>query len=100
MGRAMDLPSWTITVIGSIAGVCTTVAFLPQVLRVWRMKRADEISLTTFLVFSMGTSIWLIYGLLVASWPIIIANSVTLVLSLTILTLKLKWDRAFAPAPS
>jgi MtN3 and saliva related transmembrane protein len=96
----MDIPSWTITLIGSIAGVCTTIAFLPQVLRVWRMKRADEISLTTFLVFSMGTLIWLIYGLLVVSWPIIIANAVTLVLSLTILFLKLKWDNAAAPNPS
>jgi len=88
----MDVPSWTITLIGSIAGVCTTLAFLPQVLRVWRMKRADEISLTTFLVFSVGTLIWLIYGVLVVSWPIIIANAVTLVLSLTMLTLKLRWD--------
>ena len=93
----MDVPSWTITLIGSIAGVCTTLAFLPQVLRVWRMKRADEISLTTFLVFSVGTLIWLIYGVLVVSWPIIIANAVTLVLSLTMLTLKLRWDRG-APA--
>ncbi|MGD0249400.1 MAG: SemiSWEET transporter [Thermoplasmata archaeon] len=96
----MDLPTWTITLIGSLAGACTTVAFLPQVIRVWRMKRADEISLTTFLVFSVGVLVWLVYGLLVASWPIIIANGVTLLLSLTIVSLKLKWDRSNSPTPS
>jgi MtN3 and saliva related transmembrane protein len=96
----MDIPTWSITLIGSIAGVCTTVAFLPQVIRVWRLKRADEISLLTFLVFSIGTLVWLIYGLLVASWPIIVANGVTFVLSMTILSMKLKWDRRSSPAPS
>lgn len=96
----MDVSAWIITLIGSTAGVCTTVAFLPQVIRVWRLKHAEEISLTTFLVFSIGTLIWLIYGLLLASWPIIIANGVTLVLALTILSLKLKWDAESSPIAS
>jgi MtN3 and saliva related transmembrane protein len=88
----MDLPTWSITLIGSIAGICTTGAFLPQAIRVWRLKRADEISLVTFAVLSLGSAIWLFYGILVLSWPIMFANAVTLVLALTIVVLKVKWD--------
>jgi len=95
----MDLSTWSITLIGSLAGACTTIAFLPQVIRVWRLKRAEEISLVTFAVFSVGLVGWLIYGLALASLPIILANGVTLVLSVTILSLKLKWDRTPTPSP-
>lgn len=80
-------------VIGSAAAVCTTVSFLPQLLRVWRLKSAKEISLTMFLVFSIGLILWLIYGILTHSWPVIMANSVTLVLATGILGLKIHYDR-------
>jgi MtN3 and saliva related transmembrane protein len=73
--------------------VCTTGAFVPQVVRVWRLKRADEISLVTFLAFAVGTSVWLVYGFLIDSIPVIVANGVTLVLALTIVVLKLSYDR-------
>jgi MtN3 and saliva related transmembrane protein len=96
----MDFPSWGITLLGSVAGICTTGAFLPQAIRVWRLKRADEISLVTFLVLAVGTMIWLTYGVLVGSWPIILANAVTLVLALTIVALKLKWDRGAKVSPT
>jgi MtN3 and saliva related transmembrane protein len=88
----MVLPSWSTTLIGSIAAICTTAAFVPQVIRVWRMKRTDEISLTMFLVFSVGTLTWLVYGVLIRSDPVIVANGVTLVLSLTMVSLKLNYD--------
>jgi MtN3 and saliva related transmembrane protein len=94
----MEIPTWSVTLIGSVAGLCTTAAFLPQAIRVWRLKRAEEISLTTFLVFSIGVLVWLIYGLFLDSLPIVLANGVTLVLALTIVALKLKWDRG--PSPS
>jgi len=89
----MTLPSWAPTLIGSVAAVCTTGAFVPQVVRVWRLKSAGEISLTTFLVFALGTFVWLIYGLLLDSIPIVLANAITLVLALTIVFLKLNYDR-------
>ena len=89
----MLLPAWAPTLIGSVAAVCTTGAFVPQVVRVWRLKSAGEISLTTFLVFALGTFVWLIYGLLLGSIPIILANAITLVLALTIVFLKLNYDR-------
>jgi MtN3 and saliva related transmembrane protein len=87
------VPPWTITAIGLAAGTLTTGAFVPQVVRVWRLRRAEEISFTTFLVLSIGSLAWLTYGLLVSSWPVILANSATFVLVLTILCLKVVWDR-------
>jgi len=89
----MDLSPWTITLIGSIAAICTTAAFVPQVVRVVRLKSAGDISLTTFLVFSVGMAIWMFYGFLIDSLPVFLANGVTLVLALTIVALKLNYDR-------
>jgi MtN3 and saliva related transmembrane protein len=83
----------TIDFIGYIAATCTTVAFLPQLVRVVRLRSAREISLGMFCVFSMGTALWLTYGLLSHSMPVVLANAVTFVLSLSILVLKLRYDR-------
>ncbi len=96
----MALGGWSVTAVGSLAAVFTTVAFVPQVVRVWRLKHARDISLPTFLLFSVGTGVWLVYGLLIDSLPVIVANALTLVLALSILSLKIRFDRAPAPAPS
>ena len=82
-----------VTAIGLLAAVCTTVAFVPQLIRVWRLHSARDISLTMFLIFSLGTLLWLLYGIFIHSLPVILANAVTLALSLAILALKLKYDR-------
>lgn len=79
--------------IGSIAAVCTTISFLPQLIRVWRRKSARDISLSMFLLFSFGVACWLVYGIGIHSVPITAANAVTLALALAILTLKLRYDR-------
>lgn len=94
----MDLPALSITLVGSIAAVCTTAAFVPQAVRVWRLKRAEEISLTTFLVFAVGTLLWLIYGWEIVSAPVIVANAVTFALALWIVGLKLTYDHRTAHA--
>jgi len=96
----MSLPLDTPTLVGSVAAVCTTGAFVPQVVRVWRLKSAGEISLTTFSVFAFGTLVWLVYGLLIGSVPVILANAVTLVLALTIVLLKLNYDRSEGRPPA
>lgn len=93
----MALAPWFPTLIGIVAAICTTGAFVPQVVRVWRLKRADEISLTTFLLFSVGTLIWLVYGLFIDSLPVVLANAATMGLAVTILILKLTYDRAGRP---
>ncbi|MBT9331400.1 SemiSWEET transporter [Paracidobacterium acidisoli] len=89
----MSTASALINTAGSLAAFCTTVSFVPQLVRVWRLKSARDISLTMFLVFSLGVFLWLVYGLAIHSWPVTVANAVTLALSLAILFLKLRYDR-------
>ena len=95
----MDLSSWT-TVVGSVAAICTTAAFVPQVVRVIRLRSAQDISLATFLVFSVGMAIWAVYGFLIDSIPVILANTVTLMLALTIVVLKVSYARSSPPSAS
>ncbi len=88
----MDASGW-VTLIGSIAATLTTAAFVPQVVRVWRLKDARDISFVTFSVFAVGLVGWVGYGILTSSIPVIAANTLTLVLALAILALKVKFDR-------
>jgi MtN3 and saliva related transmembrane protein len=83
----------TIDFIGYVAATCTTLSFLPQLVRVLRLRSAREISLGMFLIFSIGTALWLTYGLLAHSKPVVAANAVTFVLAISILVLKLRFDR-------
>jgi MtN3 and saliva related transmembrane protein len=82
-----------INIIGYCAATLTTISFLPQLIRVVKLRSARDISLGMFLIFTTGTGFWLLYGLLSHSPPVSIANSVTFVLSLSILILKLRFDR-------
>jgi MtN3 and saliva related transmembrane protein len=79
--------------LGFAAAFCTTAAFVPQLVRVVRLRSARDISLPTFLMFSVGVFLWLLYGLYIGSKPVIASNVVTLVLSVSILILKLRYDR-------
>jgi MtN3 and saliva related transmembrane protein len=79
--------------LGFAAAFCTTAAFVPQLIRVLRLRSAREISLPTFMLFSVGVFLWLVYGLYTESKPVIASNGVTLILSLSILLLKLRYDR-------
>ena len=76
--------------IGMIAGTLTTIAFVPQVWRVWKTRSTKDISLSMYLVFTAGVVFWLAYGLMLGAWPIIVANVVTLALTGTVLGLKLR----------
>lgn len=88
----MTLSTQVIDSIGYAAATMTTISFLPQLIRVLRLHSAREISLGMFLIFSVGTLAWLIYGVLSHSAPVAVANAVTLVLSVSILVLKLRFD--------
>jgi MtN3 and saliva related transmembrane protein len=81
----------TTDLLGAIAGTLTTVAFVPQVVKTWRTRSAHDISLWMFLLFNTGLVLWLVYGLLIGATPIVIANSITLALALTILYFKLRY---------
>lgn len=78
--------------IGFVAAFLTTAAFVPQLIRVMKLRSAREISLGTFVMFSVGVFMWLMYGIYTGSRPVIASNVVTLVLSVSILILKLKYD--------
>ncbi|MDR3735069.1 MAG: SemiSWEET transporter [Acidobacteriaceae bacterium] len=84
-----------IDMIGYVAAVCTTISFLPQLVRVLKLRSARDISLGMFILFSTGTALWLTYGILSHSWPVAGANLVTFGLSIAILILKLKYDAAY-----
>ena len=77
--------------IGFLAAFCTTFAFIPQAVKVWKTKSTKDISLYMFIIFTVGVFSWLIYGIAISDMPIILANSVTLVLSLFILIYKIKY---------
>jgi MtN3 and saliva related transmembrane protein len=79
--------------LGFAAAFLTTAAFVPQLIRVLRLRSAREISLPTFIMFSLGVFLWLLYGVYTGSKPVIASNIVTLALSLSILVLKLRYDR-------
>jgi MtN3 and saliva related transmembrane protein len=76
--------------IGYAAAFCTTGAYVPQVLRVWRTRSTQDISLKMFLVLVTGLALWLTFGVLKGEWPIMLANGITLVLARAILLFKLK----------
>lgn len=80
-----------VTAVGFMAGALTTVAFLPQLQRTWRTRSADDVSLAMLLTFTTGVLLWFVYGLLVQSWPIVVTNVVTFLLTAAILILKLRF---------
>jgi MtN3 and saliva related transmembrane protein len=82
---------------GYVAAALTTLSFVPQVWKTLRTRDTRAISLGMYLMFSLGVALWLVYGVLIAAWPIILANGVTLMLTSTVLWLKLK-ERSLAAA--
>ena len=82
--------------LGTVAGTLTTVSFVPQVMKTWRSRSASDISFGMFMLFSLGVLLWLFYGMLIHSMPVILSNAVTLVLSLGIIAMKLWFDRSGA----
>ncbi|MBF0095286.1 MAG: SemiSWEET transporter [Alphaproteobacteria bacterium] len=85
----MSDPAWA-DAVGFVAGTLTTLAFLPQVLKTWRTRSARDLSLAMLLSFCAGVVLWLVYGVMIGQWPIILPNIVTLVLAGSILVFKLR----------
>lgn len=81
--------------LGFAAAVCTTGAFVPQVVMVWRHRGAPGISTGMYLMFIVGVALWLGYGLALGAWPIVIANGATLLLATSVLVMKwyFEWPR-------
>jgi len=82
--------------IGIVAGCCTTASFVPQVVRTWRTRSVADISLRMYLLLCLGVSLWLVYGVLIGSPAVLLANAITLLLAAAILVMKLVFGRTKA----
>ena len=90
-GRTMKMNLSPVELIGSLAAALTTVSFVPQVWKVWHTKHAADISLSMYCFFTLGVALWLVCGILLVAWPIIIANGITLLLAGVVMVMKLKF---------
>ncbi len=79
--------------IGFAGAFLTTISFIPQVVKIHKTKSADDVSLYMFILFTAGIILWLIYGIKKEMLPVIVANSITLILSLAILVMKIKYKK-------
>ena len=80
-----------IDIIGSVAATLTTISFLPQAWHTFHTKDVSGISLGMYTVFTTGVACWLVYGLLMDAWPIVISNAITVSLAALILLMKLRF---------
>jgi MtN3 and saliva related transmembrane protein len=85
----MPLEEW----LGFLGGAVTTIGFIPQVVRLYKIKSAREISLTFSILFLIGITFWLVYGISFNLFPVILWNSITLVLVLALLYAKLRYGK-------
>jgi MtN3 and saliva related transmembrane protein len=81
----------SIDLIGSVAACLTTFSFIPQAIKTFRTKDVSGISLGMYGCFTLGVALWLIYGLMLGAWPIIISNAITGSLALCIFWMKLRY---------
>jgi MtN3 and saliva related transmembrane protein len=82
--------NWT-ELLGYAAAILTTAAFVPQAWLTWKTRNTAGISLGMYSIFTLGVALWLVYGLLTRAWPVVAANTVTLLLAILILSMKLRY---------
>lgn len=80
-----------ISIIGSVAGTLTTISMVPQIVKIWKTKHTQDISMGYFLILGIGVFLWVIYGFLLTEPPIYIANIITLSFVVSIIFFKLKY---------
>ena len=78
--------------IGILAGIISCTTFMPQVVKTWRSRSTKDVSLLMFILAGVGTSLWLLYGILINSFSLIFTNVVVLLLSLIMIILKLRYN--------
>jgi MtN3 and saliva related transmembrane protein len=84
------MPSFNPEVVGYLAGGMTTISFVPQVIKTWRTKSTEDLSMGMLLTFSSGVMLWFAYGLAVSSRPMILWNALTFVQSAFLVVMKLR----------
>lgn len=80
--------------LGTAAALCSMGSFAPQIVKIWRDRDASEVSLTMYIVTVSGFSLWIAYGGLIRSWPVMASNTVCLLMSAVILALKWRFSRS------
>ena len=78
---------------GFIAAALTTIAFLPQVIKTWRTKKAEDVSIIMLIMFITGLFFWIVYAIQINALPVLIANIITFLFNMTILILKLTYSK-------
>ncbi len=81
----------SITLLGLVGGTLTTASFLPQVVRTWKTRSTKDISLGMFSLLCGGIFIWIIYGFLIGSLPVVLSNLISLALTVIILAFKIRY---------
>jgi len=84
------MPLTTVDALGFIAGALTTSAFVPQVLKSWQTRDLSGVSLRMYSLFTLGVALWLVYGIVLMSWPVIVCNAITLALAGGVLFMKIR----------
>ena len=79
--------------IGLLAGTCTTVSFIPQIIKIAQTKVVADISKLMYIIYITGLILWVSYGICCHSYSLVLANSLTLVLAICILIMKIMWDK-------
>jgi MtN3 and saliva related transmembrane protein len=92
------MEGWWLTALGFVAGTCTSVSFVPQLLKAWRSTDTEAISKRTYLISTGAFTLWIIHGVMIGRLPIIVFNVLSLVLSGAILVLKLRAQKGAAGA--
>ena len=88
----MDNQIFSVNTLGLVAGIFTTIAFIPQLFKIWVSKSAKDVSIGMFSLFILGVTLWCIYGWEIHSIPVMAANIITFILSTLILILKIIFD--------
>lgn len=81
----------SVILLGLVAGALTSLSFLPQLIKIWRSRSAGDISLAMYVIITTGFVLWLWYGIVISSIPVIVANVVTLLISAMIMILKIRY---------
>lgn len=94
MNAGFTLADW----VGFGGAALTTLSFLPQAWLSFKTRDVSGISLGMYSVFTVGVALWLVYGLMLGAWPIVLANAITLALAIAILVMKLRYSASDPPA--
>ncbi len=87
------MKNWWIDLIGILAGICTTAAVIPQIIKAWKTRQVKDVSLPMFMVLISGVCLWTVYGILKHDLAIILANGISVALNASLLFLLLRYGK-------